>query len=210
MRIALAILLAGLLAWLVHGQRDDPALPEAPPVAAFVEQSGIDPTVSFEPLTEGGVQGGEATTLLPGTPAQILAAITNFAEAARRRSFANAIEVVRVEGDTTEVALTLKGRVGVNPTIHVAYTTTRPEPGVIEVHYRLTKKALGIAHYAGRYRIEPVAGHPPRSRFRSRLFLGSGISLMAIDHEDIEAGQRTDQAELRAWLHERLAPPTTK
>ena len=199
MRIALALLVAALAAWWWFAQDDAPDAPPAPPL----EETGIDPTITFTSLKQGDVHGGEAVTLLPGTPEQILAAITDFEHAAAHRSFAEAMEVLATRDDSTEVALTLKGRVGVNPKIHVRYTTKR-DGDAIEVHYQLTKKAFGIARYEGRYRIDPVEGRPPRSRFRSRIFVSSGIALMKVDHEDIEQGQRTDQAELRAWLHERL------
>lgn len=198
----LSALLVLLGLYLVRGAFQEKE-PEARTVPASTSLSPLDPTITFVPLEDGEVLGGEATSLLPGTPAEILAALTDFEAAAVHRSFANDMKVLSQEGDHHDVALTLKGRVGVNPTIHVRYTESKEGAAVI-LSYALTKKALGMAHYEGRYKIEPVEGTPPRSRFSSRIFLSSGISLMKIDHEDIEEGQRTDQRELRAWMNTRL------
>ena len=174
------------------------------PAAVAPGETLIPTDISFTPLEQDGVMGGRATTTLPGTPAEIYTAITDTEHAAAHRSFARKMEVLSRERENLELALTLKGKLGISPTIHVLYQTTRTE-GDITITYALTRKAFGIARYFGSYRIQPLPGSPARSRFTSTIFISSGVSLASVDHEEIEAGQRADQIELRAWMRERLA-----
>lgn len=204
--LAVLALCGGVVAALRSASRaSEEALVVPPPAPVSGPRETLIPTgISFAPLEEDGVAGGRATTTLPGTPAQILAAILDFEHAAEHRTFARKLEVLSRTADQVEAALTLKGKLGIHPTIHVRYTTTRTGADR-SLTYKLTQKAFGIARYFGGYRIEGLPGVPPRSRFTSTIFLSSGIPLASIGREEIEAGQRRDQTELRTWMRQRLA-----
>jgi len=213
--LLLAALLGAVLLVGWRALRDDESPSVPPPAveptprgdtgAASADGSTPIPTeVEFRTATRAGVSGGQLTTTLPGTPEQIRAMLTDFEHAAARRSFANRLEVLSHETNEVEAAVTLKGKLGVSPTIHVLYTTERAGDA-ITIRYQLTKKAFGVAAYSGEYVMEPLPGTPARSRYTSRIFLSSGISIAKIDPDDVESGQRTDAGELRAWMAQRQA-----
>ena len=182
-----------------------PETPAAEPTGTVVvARTPIPTAVRFQPIQRRGVRGGQLTTVLPGTPEQVADMILDFDEAARHRSFAREMRVLSRKGNRVEVAISLKGKMGISPKIHVAYTKTQVGDAV-RVEYVLTKKAFGISSYSGELMIEPVEGTPARSKYTSKTFVASGIMFAKVKSSDIERGQRTDAGELRTWMTKRLA-----
>ena len=165
--------------------------------------SPIPTRATFEPLTRGGIRGGKLTTMLPGSTAEVHQMLLDFDNAAGRRSFAHRFDVISRDADRAEVALTLRGKMGVSPKIRVLYQTEKSGDRYT-IRYGLTQKAFGITSYAGEYVLEPVSGRPARSRFTSSLFVSSGTAFANEHAADIERGQRRDAEEMRLWMRDRL------
>jgi hypothetical protein len=169
----------------------------AAPASAPAPREGL-----FAALEVNGVKGGELGFVVPGTVAEVEAALLDFDAATGHRAWAQRYRVVSRSGSQVVAEWRFKGRMGVNPTVHLEFT---PEPDGVgrRIRYRVVQKAFGIASFFGDYRLEPLAGEPPRVLVTERVFIDSGLSFNNASHEDVEKGLREDARLFRAWMEER-------
>ena len=123
----------------------------------------------------------------------------------------NMLYVKSINGNDGKMTQTVTFETGTDTDMNNVLTQNRvneatPSLPVEVKNYGVTvKKAMGIATFFGDYRIEPVAGSPPRCLVTERVFLDSGLAFANASHEDLEKGLAEDARLLKAWMAERTA-----
>ena len=172
--------------------------PVAPPPLAALETS------PFTPLQLRGVRGGELAYDIDGSVDDVVAMLLDQNGAEGHRAWAQRYREVSREGERVVGEWHFRGKMGINPVVHIEFTTEREGDGA-RVRYKVVKRAMGIKSFFGDYRVEPVSGVPSRSRLTARVFIDSGMPFVNASHQDIENGLREDAKLMREWMGQRIS-----
>jgi hypothetical protein len=164
----------------------------------------LDPTAPprYVPLRLSGLNGGEIGFLVPGDVENTVAMLLDFDAATGRRPWAERYRVLSRDGDRVVAEWRFKGKMGVAPTVQIAFTVD-PQDDRVRIRYQVVDSAFGLKSFFGDYVVEPVQADPPVSRIVERVFIDSGLPFVNASAEDVENGLREDARRLQAWAHER-------
>ncbi len=184
----------------------DPTPAPAPaPAPAASAPTPVPSDMKYSALKIKSVKGGQLVYAAHGTPDGFVQMLGDFENALGNRAWAQTYETLERSADRVVAKWKFRGKMGINPTVHIEFVTTKRSEAGATVEFKLVKKSLGIASFFGDFKITRLPGTPPRVQVVQRQFIDSGISFANASAEDIEKGLREDARLIRLWMEKRTA-----